>query len=156
MAGKPKTQAKQVRPAEHPPVMLPDCAQAFGIITTRLEQVTETQDKITDKIWGNGKTGMDDLIAENQRQIATLTGLVAKLVATKDEEVTFLKNEKKAREEELRLSVKRRDELALAAKIEAKKFWYSIGGALIVAAGTAGIAIWQAVETQKLLMQFIP
>lgn len=156
MPPKDKNSMKQLQSEGHPPIMLPECANTFGVLTTRLEQVAIVQDRIAKKIWGNGVIGMDNLISDNQRQIAALASLVATLVASKDEEVVILKNEKKEREEELKLTIVRREETTQAAKAETKKFWYSIAGALIVAIGTAGIAIWQAFQTQKLLLSLVP
>ena len=133
----------------YPEVMLPECASTFAVLTTRLENVAIIQDRISKKVWGNGVTGMDNLISDNQRQIATLTGLVANLVASKEEDIKLLKSEKSAREEELVLTTNRRDELEAERKKDIRKWWLGVATAIILGA----IAIVKDYSTQAALLK---
>ena len=133
----------------YPEAMLPECASTFAVLTTRLENVAIIQDRISKKVWGNGFTGMDNLISDNQRQIATLTGLVANLIASKEEDIKLLKSEKSAREEELVLTIKRRDELEIERKKDLRKWWLGVATAMILAA----IAIVKDYSTQAALLK---
>ena len=145
----PKKKPIKQLPEGHPANMLPECANTFGILTTRLENVVLIQDRISKKVWGNGLTGMDNLISDNQRQIATLTGLVANLIASKEEDIKLLKSEKTAREEELVLTIKRRDELEDERKKDIRKWWLGVATAIILGA----IAIVKDYSTQAALLK---
>ena len=154
----------------HPLVMLPECASSFATLTVQMSQITksqealiQTQSKLVEKIKGNGIVGLEDLIADSQRSIKTLTQLVNTLVASKEEDIKLLKAEKREREEQVRLTANllaqsdetRKTELLKAneaRRLEARKFIYGIVSAIIIVVVTGAWGIYQNYANQKILM----
>jgi len=48
----------------------------MATLVEQMRQVSNTQMKIVETVWGNGKTGLIDIAETNQRDIASLIQLI--------------------------------------------------------------------------------
>ena len=56
--------------------VLSECASIMATLVEQMKQVSNTQLKIVDTVWGNGKKGVIDIAETNQRDIASLIQLI--------------------------------------------------------------------------------
>lgn len=100
-------------------------------ISANMRYVTETQDKLANAVWGNGKQGLVEMSAQNQRDIIELQKSLQE----------HLINEKTIAES---MSKSKQD-----IKLESRRLWYSI----ILLIVSSSLVIVQAVMISKLVIK---
>jgi len=147
---------------EHPSTMLPTCASYFATLSVNMAQVTKDQAHIAEKIWGNGKTGMDEQLSENTRAITSILSALDKAARVRELEAQTLATERKVtlerQEEEAKEKINKEEQLEqeklekeAERNADIKKWWLGIGAAILLAI----IAIIRDYTTQAAIMTLL-
>jgi hypothetical protein len=113
------------QPIPEPYPINPVCAANLATITANLLQVTKTNERMVEKIEGNGKIGLEDQTTANTRDITNLTVMIKDMIADR-------KEGQKAKEVDTQ-----------QRKSEIWKWWLGIAAAAVIAV----ISLLQSVAT---------
>jgi hypothetical protein len=92
---------------------LPECAAVQATLVEQMERITENQRKISDKVFGNGRVGLDQQTDTNTRDIAEIIAAIKKMNEARELET-------KAREQEIK-----------ERKVDTRKWWLTQASGLI-------------------------
>jgi hypothetical protein len=75
---------------------LPECAAVQATLVEQMERITENQRKISDKVFGNGRVGLDQQTDTNTRDIAEIIAAIKKMNEARELETKAREQDKRA------------------------------------------------------------